>query len=416
MSVEIRIPSVGESISEVVIAQWIVADGEFVEKDAPLLELETDKINQEVPSPAEGIVKHQAAEGDTLAIGDLVGTIEPGAQKATKSPASKKEKPLPKEAKKPELKQQKETVKEVVPVAKEISNATTVARKMAEEHQVDLSRVIGQGQGGRITREDVLDYIVNHQPTRQTQPSSIVAPVNNISTPERATRRERVSQLRKQIAIRLVEAQHTAAMLTTFNEVDMSAVMKLRKDFKEPFEKRHDVGLGFMSFFVKAAVCALQEFQRANAYFQGEEIVYHNYCDIGVAVGTERGLVVPVIRNAEKLSFAGIEQTIRDYAQKAKTGGLTLDNLKGGTFTISNGGVYGSMMSTPILNPPQSAILGMHRIIDRPIAVEGQVVIRPMMYLALSYDHRIVDGKEAVGFLVRIKQALESPSRMLLDV
>ncbi len=421
MSAEIRIPSAGESVTEVIVAQWFKKDGDFVERDEPIAELETDKINQEVTAPEAGILRTNAAEGDTLAVGEVIGRIEPGDR-----PAGAEEHPPP-------SREEEEAVpqSEPAPASEPSGNGdvrvSSVARKVAAEHGVDLAKVEGRGAGGRITKEDVLAYL--EQTRQQAGGDGKPAPKATAPPPpaaaeappprqagSRETSRERLSTLRKRVAQRLVEAQHNAAMLTTFNEADMSALMAMRRRYKEDFEKKHGVGLGIMSFFVKAAVAALEIFPRVNAFIEGGEIVYHHYCDIGVAVGTDRGLVVPVIRNAEAMSFAEIEKAIRRYAEKAREGGLTVDELTGGTFTISNGGVYGSMLSTPILNPPQSAILGMHNIKERPVAVGGEVVIRPMMYLALSYDHRIIDGKEAVSFLIRIKEGLEAPERLLLDV
>ncbi|MCC7392967.1 2-oxoglutarate dehydrogenase complex dihydrolipoyllysine-residue succinyltransferase [Candidatus Sumerlaeota bacterium] len=409
MAVDIKIPSVGESISEVTIAQWFKKDGEFVKKDEPLLEMETDKINTELNAPESGILKQGASAGDVKAVGAVVGQITPGVAPAEAAPAKKAE-----------------ATKSDAPAAEPVESsarASSVARKVAAEYGVNLDAVEGRGSGGRITKDDVLAHVQGKgaaAPAAEAKAAAVVsapAPVA-IAHPagSREETRERMSTLRKRIAARLVESQHTAAMLTTFNEVDMTAVMELRAKYKDGFAKKYGIGLGFMSFFVKATIEALRANPRLNAYIQGDEIVYHHYNDIGVAVGTDKGLVVPVIRNAESLTFAGIEKTIRDFAEKAKTGKLTLDDLSGGTFTVSNGGVYGSMMSTPILNPPQSGILGMHNIIKRPVAINDQVVIRPMMYLALSYDHRIVDGKEAVGFLVRVKECIEAPERLLLEI
>jgi len=409
MAVEIKVPSFGESISEVVLSQWLKKDGDYVEKDQEIAEVETDKANNSLTAPEAGILKTTAREGDTLAIGAIAGSIEPGAKSPTAPKAAaaavQPATPSPEEkaADKP---------------ATESRKATPVARKVAEDLGVDLAKVEGHGTAGKITREDVVAHAESGRATPAPAPAAKQAapPPLPIVAGSRATSRERMTTLRKKIAARLVEAQHNAAMLTTFNEVDMTAVMETRAKYKESFQKKHGVGLGFMSFFVKACIEALRTFPRVNAYIEGDEVVYHHYHDVGVAVGTERGLVVPVIRNAEALTFAGIEKTIREFGEKGKVGKLTVEELTGGTFTISNGGVYGSMMSTPILNPPQSGILGMHNIIRRPVAIGEQVVIRPMMYLALSYDHRIVDGKEAVGFLVRVKECIESPERLLLEV
>ncbi len=436
MSVEIKIPALGESITEVIVAQWFKQDGEFVEKDEAVVELETDKVNQELTSPESGVLRVKAQEGDTLSVGDVAGHIEPGeAEEKTDRPAKKEEEPAAKggerdgagreEQEQPAPAREEESPAQAGAAGNGGVKVSSVARKVAEEHGVDLGKVEGRGAGGRITKDDVLGYVERSgkekpaaKPAGEKEPaapSAGAAPARKAKG-SRETSRERLSSLRKRIAQRLVEAQHNAAMLTTFNEVDMSALMAMRRRYKEDFEKKHGVGLGLMSFFVKAAVAALEDFPRVNGYIEENEIVYHHYCDIGVAVGTDRGLVVPVIRNAESMSFAEVEAAIREYAEKARTGGLNIDDLTGGTFTISNGGVYGSMLSTPILNPPQSAILGMHNIKERPVAVGGEVVIRPMMYLALSYDHRIVDGKEAVSFLIRVKEGIEAPERLLLDV
>ncbi|MCC6547037.1 2-oxoglutarate dehydrogenase complex dihydrolipoyllysine-residue succinyltransferase [Candidatus Sumerlaeota bacterium] len=415
MVVDIKVPSVGESISEVTIASWYKQDGEFVKKDEPLLEMETDKINTELNAPESGILRHGAKSGDVVAVGAIVGKIAPGAAPAETASQKRSE---PAAESKP--------VAEAKADAQDNARASSVARKVAVEYGVNLGEVEGRGSGGRITKEDVLSHVQAKKsvPAQVATPAAV--PVSKPAAPStprslqpagsREETRERMSTLRKRIAARLVESQHTAAMLTTFNEVDMTAVMELRTRYKDSFAKKHGIGLGFMSFFVKAAIEALRTYPRVNAFIQGDEIVYHHYNDIGVAVGTDKGLVVPVIRNAEALTFAGVEKAIRDFAEKAKNSALTLDDLTGGTFTVSNGGVYGSMMSTPILNPPQSGILGMHNIIKRPIAINDQVVIRPMMYLALSYDHRIIDGKEAVGFLIRIKECIEAPERLLLEI
>ena len=407
MAVEIKIPRVGESVVEVTIAQWFRKDGEYVKKDDPVAEIESDKVNSEVIAPEAGILRHGASEGDVVAIGAVVGTIEAGEAPAASAapvaaaPAAEKPAAAP-------------SAPKASAPAESGPKATSLARKVAEDLGVDLKKVEGHGSGGKIVKDDVL--AAANKPKAEPAAPAAAAPAPAPSAGARSLRRERMTTLRKRIATRLVEAQHTAAILTTFNEVDMSAVMDLRAKFKETFAKKHGVGLGFMSFFVKACIEALKTYPRVNAYIENDEIVYHDYYDLGVAVGTEKGLVVPVIRNAEALSFAGIEQTIKTYGEKARDGNLTVDDLTGGTFTISNGGVYGSMMSTPILNPPQSGILGMHNIVRRPIAVGDQVVIRPMMYLALSYDHRIIDGKEAVGFLVRVKECIEAPERLMLEV
>jgi 2-oxoglutarate dehydrogenase E2 component (dihydrolipoamide succinyltransferase) len=409
MSVEIKVPRVGESVMEVTIEHWMKADGDYVQSGEALVEVATDKINQELSAPESGILTISAREGDRVAIGAVVGTIAAGERPAGAPSAPAKAEavpaaPVPAAAAPPAV--------GAAPAAAD-AKATPLARKVASDLGVELKGVEGHGVGGRIVKDDVVAAAAQKQkePAKAVAAAPAAAPAGS-----RAVTRERMTSIRRKIASRLVEAQHTAAILTTFNEVDMSAVMDLRAKFKEGFQKKHGVGLGFMSFFLKAAVDALRLYPRINAFIENDEIVYHHYNDIGVAVGTDRGLVVPVIRDAQALSFAGIEKAIKVFGEKAKEGKLGVDDLSGGTFTISNGGVYGSMMSTPILNPPQSGILGMHNIVRRPIAVGDEVVIRPMMYLALSYDHRIVDGKEAVGFLVRIKECIESPERLLLDI
>lgn len=461
MSVEIKIPSVGESITEVVVSQWMKQDGDWVEKDEEILELETDKVNQEVTSPESGILRISAQEGETLEIGDVAGHIEPGEKPAdagkksekAPEPARKQEEEAPKEEEKPAAEKKEPSKpaeekpapkeKEAAPRPEKTTKpeptpppadrrpphkiASPMALRIAAEQEVSVYDIQGTGRDGLVTSDDVRTYVEKGGARRTSRAAAsppLLSPPTSSSPqritddrePQREVTRERMSQLRKRIAARLVEAQHTAAMLTTFNECDMTEVMAVRAKYKEPFKEKHEVGLGFMSFFLRAAVEALRAYPRVNASIDEDEIVYHHYMDIGVAVGTDRGLVVPVVRNVEKLGFAGIESAIRDYASRAQKGKLSLEDLTGGTFSITNGGVYGSMMSTPILNPPQSAILGMHNITRRPVAIGDKVEIRPMMYLALSYDHRIVDGKEAVSFLVRIKECIENPERMLLDI
>ncbi|MDX1971791.1 MAG: 2-oxoglutarate dehydrogenase complex dihydrolipoyllysine-residue succinyltransferase [Candidatus Sumerlaeia bacterium] len=407
MKIEVIVPSVGESISEGVLSRWVIPQGAHVNKGDTLFELGTDKANTDVPSPETGIVHHLVAEGAEVAIGSAVATIDTSAAApvAASAPAAAVAAATTAEEDKRVL-------------------ATSVAKKMAAESNVDLSKVSGTGSSGRVTSEDIANHLQKATPAPAPATPAVApkaAPVTAAKPAAKvedgaATTREKMTPLRRKIAERLVEAQHTAAMLTTFNDVDMSAVMNLRNEYKEQFEKRHGVKLGFMSFFAKAAVEALKMYPLVNAMIDGTDIVLNHRYHIGVAVSTERGLTVPVIRNIDQLSFADVEKEILNYAKKARDGKLSLDDLQGGTFTITNGGVFGSMLSTPILNPPQSAILGMHRIEERPIALNGQVVIRPMMYLALSYDHRIIDGKEAVSFLVRIKQCIENPARLLLEV
>ncbi|MFT3988318.1 2-oxoglutarate dehydrogenase complex dihydrolipoyllysine-residue succinyltransferase [Aestuariivirga sp.] len=408
MAKEIRVPALGESVTEATIAKWFKQPGEAIKVDEPLVELETDKVTVEVPAPASGkLLAIDAQAGSTVNVGALLGSIEEGAAGSASAakPAEKKAEPAP-------------------VAAKAEAPLSPAVRKMVEENKVDTAAVTGTGKDGRITKGDVMEHLAkpsSSAPAAEVKPVIIPpAPVavRAPSAPEDAAREERVrmSRLRLTIARRLKDAQNTAAMLTTFNEVDMTAVMALRNSFKDLFEKKHGVKLGFMSFFVKAAIQALKEIPAVNAEIDGDDIVYKNFYNIGVAVGTDKGLVVPVLRDADRLSFAGVEKTISEFGKKARDGQLQIADMQGGTFTISNGGVYGSLMSTPILNAPQSGILGMHKIQERPMAVNGQVLIRPMMYLALSYDHRIVDGKEAVTFLVRIKENLEDPQRALLDL
>ncbi len=410
MAKEIRVPALGESVTEATIAKWFRQAGESVKADEPLVELETDKVTVEVPAPASGkLASIDAAAGSTVNVGALLGMIEEGAAGA--APAKAAEAPAAKKA-------------EPVAAAKSDAPLSPAVRKMVDENKVDTAAVAGTGKDGRITKGDVIAHLEKPAAPAAAEAKPLVIPAapapapRAASAPADATREERVkmSRLRLTIARRLKDAQNTAAMLTTFNEVDMTAAMALRNQYKEAFEKKHGVKLGFMSFFVKACIAALKEIPAVNAEIDGDDIVYKNFYHIGVAVGTEKGLVVPVLRDADQLSFAGVEKTIADYGKRARDGQLAIADMQGGTFTISNGGVYGSLMSTPILNAPQSGILGMHKIQERPVAINGQVVIRPMMYLALSYDHRIVDGKEAVTFLVRVKENLEDPQRAILDL
>jgi 2-oxoglutarate dehydrogenase E2 component (dihydrolipoamide succinyltransferase) len=401
MTKEIRVPALGESVSEATIAKWFRSEGEAVKVDEPLVELETDKVTVEVPAPASGKLASIAAKpGSTVNVGALLGAIDEGAggAKHAAAPAVKKIEAAP--------------IKAAGPLSPAV-------RKIVAETKVDTAAIAGTGKDGRLTKGDVIEPLAKPAVEAKT-----VADVRPVVVPPPATpapqgeREERVhmSRLRQTIARRLKDAQNTAAMLTTFNEVDMGAVMGVRNHYKEVFEKKHGVKLGFMSFFVKAVIQALQEIPAVNAEIDGEDIVYKNYYNIGIAVGTDKGLVVPVLRDADHMSFATIEKTIADLGRRARDGQLQIADMQGGTFTITNGGIYGSLMSTPILNAPQSGILGMHKIQERPVAAAGQVTIRPMMYLALSYDHRIVDGKEAVTFLVRVKDGLEDPQRALLDL
>jgi 2-oxoglutarate dehydrogenase E2 component (dihydrolipoamide succinyltransferase) len=429
MPVNIIIPSAGESVTSGVLSRWLKKPGDFVKRDEPVLELETDKVNLEVPAPAAGVLSATAKAGDTVQIGQVVGAIDEKASAPASAPAAAPVAAVPAAAPVAAAVAAPAAVGAPVapapaPVAAHAQGdddvrATPLARKLAEELHVDLSRLHGTGAGGRVREQDVLAAAHAGAPASTNGVATPAA-----AAPARATSRERMSPLRQRIAQRLVQAQHTAAMLTTFNECDMSAVMDLRKAYKEEFEKKHAIGLGFMGFFVKAATAALKAFPLVNASIVEDEqgnptIEKHEYCDIAMAVSTPKGLTVPVLRGCERLTLAQIEKGIKDLATKARDGKITLEDLQGGTFTITNGGIFGSLMSTPILNPPQSAILGMHaiknRAVEHPVG-SGQVAIRPMMYLALSYDHRIIDGAEAVQFLVRIKQAIEDPQRLLLEI
>ena len=429
MATDVVVPALGESISEAVISAWLKEEGEYVERDEEIVELETDKVTMPLPCPVAGVLKHVAAEGDTIEVGGVVAQVDESAKKPAGA-GKKKSK-----AKGGETKEESASATAVAePPVKESAPAgapavsgggsdvrtTPVAQKLAEEHGVDVSQLAGTGPGGRVRERDVLAAISAQGSNGRASNGTAVGAVE---AKGRGVRRERMSQLRQKIASRLVEAQQTAAMLTTFNECDMSAVIGLRSRLKDEFFEKHGVKLGFMSFFTRAACSALKAVPSVNAQIaageKGAEVVYHDYCDVAVAVGTEKGLVVPVIRNAESMGFAEIEGEIVRLAQRARDGQLTLEEMQGGTFTISNGGVYGSMLSTPILNPPQSGILGLHNIMRRPMehpAGSGEIKVRPMMYLALSYDHRIVDGQGAVTFLKHVKECIEDPDRLLLGV
>ncbi|MCX5570008.1 2-oxoglutarate dehydrogenase complex dihydrolipoyllysine-residue succinyltransferase [Kaistia nematophila] len=407
MATEIRVPTLGESVTEATIGRWFKKVGEAVAADEPVVELETDKVTIEVPAPAAGVLEAVAAkDGDTVGVGALLGTIAASGAAAApaKAEAPKAAAPAPAPA-------------AAAAPAKSVAadaNGPAVA-KLAAESGVDVSAVAGSGKDGRVTKGDLLGVIAGGATApAPAAPVQVRAP----SPAADAAREERVrmTKLRQTIARRLKDAQNTAAMLTTFNEVDMGAVMALRSQYKDLFEKKHGVKLGFMSFFTKAVIQALKEIPAVNAEIDGTDLIYKNYYNIGIAVGTDKGLVVPVLRDADQLSLAGIEKTIASYGKRARDGQLKIDEMQGGTFTITNGGIYGSLMSTPILNAPQSGILGMHKIQERPMVVGGKIEIRPMMYLALSYDHRIVDGKEAVTFLVRVKECLEDPQRLVLDL
>ena len=408
MSAPILVPTLGESVTEATVAKWLKKSGDTVNEDEPLIELETDKVSVEVTSPKTGVITEiTVQEGQTVEVGAQLGLIgKSGAKVATQPEESEKpkiEKIEVEQEIKPKPKKEKE--KKVIQLNVERkSELSPAAKRIIEENKIDISSVHGTGRRGQILKSDLIGLMgVNPGLDKKFQEKG----------PEE---RVKMSRLRATIAKRLKEAQNTAAMLTTFNEIDMSMIMQIRKDNKDEFEKMYGVKLGFMSFFVKACVNALQTFTAVNAEIQGEEIVYKNYYNIGVAVGTDKGLVVPVVRGADQMSFADIEKEIITLGGKARNGQLSIDELQGGTFTITNGGIYGSMLSTPILNPPQSGVLGMHNIVQRPIVIDGKIEIRPMMYLALSYDHRIIDGKEAVSFLVRVKEILEDPRRLFLNL
>ncbi|MFY9880534.1 MAG: 2-oxoglutarate dehydrogenase complex dihydrolipoyllysine-residue succinyltransferase [Pseudolabrys sp.] len=417
--VDIRVPTLGESVTEATVGKWFKRPGEAVAVDEPLVELETDKVTLEVPAPAAGILSDIAVKnGSTVAVGALLGQIKEGAGAAPKAVSATVTKPAASPTGTPDEKVA--TTKPIgagpeQPQPREMPMPPSV-RKMAAESGVDPSKIAGSGVHGQVTKGDMLTAIERAAatPTPVSAPVQMRAP----SPADDAAREERVhmTRLRQTIARRLKDAQNTAAMLTTFNEVDMSAVMRLRTHYKDLFEKKHGVKLGFMGFFVRACIQALKEIPAVNAEIDGTDIVYKNYYHIGVAVGTEKGLVVPVIRDADHMSLAQIEKTIADFGRRAREGALKIEDMQSGTFTISNGGVYGSLMSTPILNAPQSGILGMHKIQERPVVIDGKIEARPMMYLALSYDHRIVDGREAVTFLVRVKEGLEDPARVVLDL
>jgi len=405
--IDIRVPSVGESVTEGRISRWIKPDGSAVKIDEPVCELETDKATADVPAPATGVLRHGAIEGDTVLVGAVIGTIDPA---GVATPPTTKPTPTPPSAPAPAAPTKK------VPIL------MPAARHAAEEAGVDPSKLTGTGRGGRVLKEDVqaaVAQVSNLSEAKPVAPSKPEAQVGNLShekAPGIRESRTKMSSIRQRIAERLVQSQQTTATLTTFNEVDMSGILAIREKYKDRFKEKHGVGLGFMSFFVKAVIEALRAFPNVNARIDGGDLIQQHFYDIGVAVSTERGLMVPIVRDADAMSFAEIEKKIGEVAGKARDGKISVGDLQGGTFTITNGGIFGSLLSTPILNPPQSAILGMHTIQKRPVAINDQVVIRPMMYLALSYDHRIIDGREAVQFLVRVKECVENPERMLLEI
>jgi 2-oxoglutarate dehydrogenase E2 component (dihydrolipoamide succinyltransferase) len=414
MTIEIKVPAMGESVTEATISKWFKKEGDAVKRDEPLLELETDKVTVEVPSPADGAIESiNVQAGTTVQVGALLGAIAEGQAGAAANKAGSAAKPAAPKAEAPKPAAAPAPAAPAPAAPKTDAPAMPAARRISEESGIALSSVAGTGRDGRVTKGDMLEALSARSSAPQAPAAAAPAgPRANDAREERVP----MTRLRKTIALRLKESQNTAAQLTTFNEVDMTAVMGLRAAYKDAFEKKHGVKLGFMGFFTKAVVAALKELPNVNAEIEGDNIVYKNYFDIGIAVSTERGLVVPVVKGADQLSVAGIEKAISDFGARARDNKLKLEELQGGTFSITNGGVFGSLMSTPILNSPQSGILGMHKIQPRPMAVGDKIEIRPMMYLALSYDHRIVDGREAVTFLVKVKENLEDPQRMLLDV
>ncbi len=394
MILEMKVPSPGESITEVEIAQWLVAEGDYVEKDQAIAEVDSDKATLELPAEESGTINFKAKEGDAVAVGQVVCLIDTEGKPSSETAISE----VLEEKKQPEAAVEKQVEN---PKTYASGSASPAAKKILSEKGIQPNEIVGTGRDGRVTKQDAVDAV----------PSMGTPPIHGT----REDSRKKLSMLRRKVAQRLVSAKNETAMLTTFNEVNMSPIFALRNEFKEAFKEKHNVGLGFMSFFTKAVVRALKLFPDVNSMIDGDHQIEYDYCDISVAVSGPKGLMVPVVRSAEKLSFRGIETEIKRLAIRARDGKITVDEMTGGTFTISNGGVFGSMLSTPIINPPQSGILGMHNIIERPIAVDGKVEIHPMMYLALSYDHRIVDGKESVGFLVAIKEALEDPINLLMD-
>jgi 2-oxoglutarate dehydrogenase E2 component (dihydrolipoamide succinyltransferase) len=438
MATDVQVPALGESITEGTLAEWLKKPGEAVKVDEPIASLETDKVSVEVPSPVAGVLTEQLVkQGDNVAVGAVIARIDQNA--AAFAPA---EAPTPAESvaaattnppgagETPLLREDEHAPHADAGEDEHITTLSPAVRRAVLEHHVDPTKIRGTGKDGRLTKDDVIAAAQTQRNGAPAQPEAPqarapAAPAQAPSTSEarprsmpgeRSEERVKMSRLRQTIAKRLKDAQNTAAMLTTFNDVDMTAVIEARSRYKDLFEKKHGIRLGFMAFFVKACALAARDVPSVNASLEGDEIVYHNYLDVSVAVSAPKGLVVPVIRNADEMSFAEIEKTIADYGKKAKEGTLTVDEMQGGTFTISNGGVFGSLLSTPIINPPQSAVLGMHRIEERPVVRDGQIVARPMMYLALSYDHRLIDGREAVTFLVRVKEAIEDPTRLLIDL
>lgn len=406
MSIEIKIPTIGESITEVTLSSWLKEDGEYVNEGDVICEIESDKATVELPAESSGVLKIMAQEGDELAIGAVIAHLDTDAKAAPASSSNSKEEKAPAKDEQP-----KEATKPAAANASggDKSYPSPAAKKILDEKGVSANSVQGTGKEGRITKADAMNA--------QAQPQGASEQAQAAAQPgAREVRVEKMSRLRKTIASRLTEAKNSTAMLTTFNEVDMHACMELRKKYKDAFFEKHQIGLGFMSFFTKACTVALKDFPSVNAQINGDEVLFHDFADVGIAVSTPKGLVVPVVRNAETMSLADIEREIKRLALKGRDGKLTIDEMQGGTFTITNGGVFGSMLSTPIINIPQSAILGMHNIVERPVAINGEVVVHPVMYVALSYDHRIIDGRESVGFLKKVKDLIEDPARLLLDL
>nr|AAA61786.1 dihydrolipoamide succinyl transferase [Coxiella burnetii] len=404
MAIEIKVPTLPESVSDATVAKWYKKEGDSISRDENLVDLETDKVMLEVPAPKDGVVEQIVAkEGEVVKADQILALLKEGGAVA-KEKAKKDEKETKKEKEKKEEKKDKEKKEKTEEKESDLSPAV---RRMVSEKDVDVEEIEGSGKGGRITKKDVEDYL---EKQKEKPSEGKEGPAD-----ERTEKRVPLSRIRQRVAERLVQVQQEAALLTTFNEINMQLVMELRKKYREEFEKKFKVRLGFMSFFTKAVVEALKRFPMVNASIDGSDIIYHNYYDIGIAIGTERGLIVPILRNAEKMNMADIEKQIREYASRAQEGRLNIEELTGGTFTITNGGTYGTLLSTPIINPPQTAILGMHKIMDRPTVENGEVVVRPIMQVALSYDHRVIDGREAVLFLVTIKELLEDPARMILE-
>jgi 2-oxoglutarate dehydrogenase E2 component (dihydrolipoamide succinyltransferase) len=405
MAIEVKVPVLPESVADATVSNWYKNPGDSVKRNENLVDIETDKVMLEVPAPADGVLKEiKRASGSTVLANEVIAVIEPGAAQA-KPAEVKPAEAKPAEAAKPAAAPVAETKAAPIPLSPS-------ARRAAAEHEVDTTSVQGTGKEGRVTKED----IVRHSQTQTSAASATTVEMSPLFNGERIEKRVPMTRLRARIAERLLESQQTTATLTTFNEINLKPIMDIRNRYKDEFQKVHGIKLGFMSFFVKASVEALKRFPSVNASIDGNDVVYHGYFDIGVAVSTDRGLVVPILRNADQMSLADIEKTIAEFGEKARTNKLSIEEMTGGTFTVSNGGVFGSLLSTPILNPPQSAILGMHKTEDRPVVENGQIVIRPMMYVAMSYDHRIIDGRESVTFLRTIKEFLEDPTRLLLDL